>query len=78
MKYVITQLEGELWGKICDFHLRLSWGLPDWRAGDPLDALGDAERRELSGFGVTLILGACPRAEPLGLSLGDLTLSCIH
>lgn len=43
MKYVITQLEGELWGKICDFHLRLSWGLADWRTGDPLDALVDAE-----------------------------------
>lgn len=78
MKYVITQLEGELWGKICDFHLRLSWGLADWRTGDPLDALGDAERRELRGFWGHPDLGACPRAEPLGLSLGDLTLSCIH
>lgn len=63
-KYVIARLEGELWSKICDFDLRLSWGLPDWRTGDPLDALGDAERRELRGFGVTLIWGDAPELSP--------------
>lgn len=61
-KYVIARLEGELWSKICDFDLRLSWGLPDWRTGDPLDALGDAESS--GDFGVTLIWGDAPELSP--------------